>query len=453
MTFGRNYEAIYTKSKLDRPIEQIQERVAQLLAQCNDVLARNNTDMTGKNGGVVKENGKREEDSDKDDDDDKDDELKKKEEAKEIKESENINLEKIKDNEKDQKEQKEIKEETENKLEQIKEEMPKNEHESDDMDIEQPHAEQPQAEQPPSEEKITKEETTKNPFSFIESVHTARKILKRVQFLDEITNVVLAVPDLHKRLRRANLKEMPTWWTPGHDIQVLRAVSEEGLGNIEFLQDNQHPFFTAFKDAVSTKKKRKFLKKYLGEISPLLQRLKHLRKLSLDELKGKEKEALDEEEKNGEELDQFYRPYRTGPRDRRKKRAEFEESKPEDGKEGDNSLPCKLNFKNTTRVVKRGEHGKPLLPIQAKGSTIINLGTILWDSPSFHNKKYIYPLNFESTRKLPSVKFREQYTQWHSKIVQGAKGVEFWVFAEDDPENINKHSTSSGVWVDTLKKN
>jgi len=88
-----------------------------------------------------------------------------------------------------------------------------------------------------------------------------------------------------------------------------------------------------------------------------------------------------------------------------------------------------------------------------KGSKIINLGSVVWDAPTFHTKKYIYPLNFESVRKLPSGIFKDKHSDYHSKIVRGPKGsVEFWVWPEDDPENINKHHTSSGVWVDTLKR-
>jgi len=40
LSFGRNYDAIYAKSKLDRPIEQIKDHVNFLIAQCEEVVAK-----------------------------------------------------------------------------------------------------------------------------------------------------------------------------------------------------------------------------------------------------------------------------------------------------------------------------------------------------------------------------------------------------------------------------
>ncbi len=116
-------------------------------------------------------------------------------------------------------------------------------------------------------------------------------------------------------------------------------------------------------------------------------------------------------------------------------------------------LKLNLNFKLTTREVPRDEHGKALLPITAKGATIVSLGEVRWENAAFHSKAYIWPVGYDSTRRLPSLKDVNSYSIWHSTIEQDAQGKpSFVVYSEDDPARLFRHHTSSGVWVECLKK-
>jgi hypothetical protein len=48
--------------------------------------------------------------------------------------------------------------------------------------------------------------------------------------------------------------------------------------------------------------------------------------------------------------------------------------------------------------VARDEAGNPVLPITVKGTTILDLGEIVWDRPLFHSKQYLWPTGFKSTK-------------------------------------------------------
>jgi hypothetical protein len=39
--------------------------------------------------------------------------------------------------------------------------------------------------------------------------------------------------------------------------------------------------------------------------------------------------------------------------------------------------------------------GKPILPIQLGGMTILDLGKVVYDKPKFHAKRYIWPVGFK----------------------------------------------------------
>lgn len=54
----------------------------------------------------------------------------------------------------------------------------------------------------------------------------------------------------------------------------------------------------------------------------------------------------------------------------------------------------------TRRVqpIDRDLHGKPKLPQQIGVLTVLNLGTIVTDRPSFHNERYIFPVGYTVSR-------------------------------------------------------
>lgn len=44
--------------------------------------------------------------------------------------------------------------------------------------------------------------------------------------------------------------------------------------------------------------------------------------------------------------------------------------------------------------VDRDEHGNYILPVEIDSWTVVNLGTVVYDRPHYHNQRYIYPVNY-----------------------------------------------------------
>lgn len=80
------------------------------------------------------------------------------------------------------------------------------------------------------------------------------------------------------------------------------------------------------------------------------------------------------------------------------------------------------------------------------------MGTVIWDKPEFHSKNYIWPVGYKSTRKLPSTSNSKEYITYRSEILYGEKGPIFQVTPLDNSNLVFQHATSSGVWVDVLKR-
>ena len=64
---------------------------------------------------------------------------------------------------------------------------------------------------------------------------------------------------------------------------------------------------------------------------------------------------------------------------------------------------------NTPHLIKKytpvpmGPDSKPIMPIQLRGLTIHNLGSVVWDKAKFHAKRYIWPVGFKSSRIYSSM--------------------------------------------------
>ncbi len=86
-------------------------------------------------------------------------------------------------------------------------------------------------------------------------------------------------------------------------------------------------------------------------------------------------------------------------------------------------MKLNLNFKASTREVDRDAEGKPRLPIMAKGATILNLGTVVYDRSNYWSRNYIWPVGFKSSRKLPSIKNSGEYVTYYSEITDGGNST------------------------------
>lgn len=96
--------------------------------------------------------------------------------------------------------------------------------------------------------------------------------------------------------------------------------------------------------------------------------------------------------------------------------------------------------------------GLPVLPQTCGIVTVDALGTIITDKATFHNKRYIWPLGFKSSRQYMSAVSAETSTVYHSEIKELDGVPLFEVWAEDAPEQRFQSPTSTGVWTAVFKQ-
>lgn len=97
------------------------------------------------------------------------------------------------------------------------------------------------------------------------------------------------------------------------------------------------------------------------------------------------------------------------------------------------------------------EHGRPTLPITVGMVTLYSAGVIA-DQPNFHNKRYIWPIGFHSTRPYMSAIDVDAQTVYHSRILDGPNGPIFDVYAEDNPDQHYQSPTPTGAWTAIVKQ-
>lgn len=95
---------------------------------------------------------------------------------------------------------------------------------------------------------------------------------------------------------------------------------------------------------------------------------------------------------------------------------------------------------------------KTILPFSIGLHTIHSLGEVAWDRPAYHNKRYIMPIGFHSSRPYPSTINADTNTVWHSRILDGGPSPLFEVTAEDNPAHPFTGNTSTGVWSAIMKQ-
>lgn len=105
-----------------------------------------------------------------------------------------------------------------------------------------------------------------------------------------------------------------------------------------------------------------------------------------------------------------------------------------------------------TVPVPMDSQGNPVLPFSIGLHTIHTLGTIVWDRPNYHNKRYIFPVGYHSSRSYLSCVNPGSMTTWNSRIKDGGAQPLFEVTAEDDPEHPYCSSTSTGAWSAIMRQ-
>ena len=104
-----------------------------------------------------------------------------------------------------------------------------------------------------------------------------------------------------------------------------------------------------------------------------------------------------------------------------------------------------------TLPVEYDSDGKPQLPITVGVVTVEELGEIVFDRPAYHNRRYILPVGFHSTRSYLSTVDPNNQTTYHSRILDGGAAPIFQVTGEDNPGAVFQAPTSTGAWSAVVK--
>ncbi|CAO3661779.1 unnamed protein product [Rhizopus microsporus] len=108
----------------------------------------------------------------------------------------------------------------------------------------------------------------------------------------------------------------------------------------------------------------------------------------------------------------------------------------------------------TRRVqpIDRDEDGNPKLPQQIGVLTVLSLGHIVTDRPTFHNERYIFPVGYTVSRTYPSMVDPNSNTIITSTILDGGDGPRFRVTAADMPDQPIIANSATGAWTIVVRK-
>ncbi|KAL0491377.1 transforming growth factor beta regulator 1 [Acrasis kona] len=94
------------------------------------------------------------------------------------------------------------------------------------------------------------------------------------------------------------------------------------------------------------------------------------------------------------------------------------------------------------------EEGNPKIGI----NSILEIGTIVWDKPEYHTKKYIYPVGYKAERHYASYKNPGDRTIYTCEVEEGPSGPVFKVTPSDDQETVFTSSTPTRCWTNVIKR-
>jgi len=104
------------------------------------------------------------------------------------------------------------------------------------------------------------------------------------------------------------------------------------------------------------------------------------------------------------------------------------------------------------------EHGYPVLPVTCGIVTVHELGQVVSDRQTYHNKRYVWPVGFRSSRQYQSCTDPEGTATYVSEVKDGGAApiFEVWQEPETPPEDDViaprfQSSTSTGAWTSVFK--
>ncbi|KAK7690138.1 hypothetical protein QCA50_006787 [Cerrena zonata] len=101
-------------------------------------------------------------------------------------------------------------------------------------------------------------------------------------------------------------------------------------------------------------------------------------------------------------------------------------------------------------TVPRDKDGRPILPLTVGIMTVYNLGLIC-KREHFHTERYIFPINYEVTRRYYSTMDPSAEVNYRCKILDGGDGPKFQIVADDNRDSPILAGTATGAWSAIVK--
>lgn len=95
--------------------------------------------------------------------------------------------------------------------------------------------------------------------------------------------------------------------------------------------------------------------------------------------------------------------------------------------------------------------GNPILPLSLNMITVHGLGEIVYDRPAYHNKRYIFPVGYTTSRSYLSVLSPDASINYISTILDNGPAPLYQVSPEGHPEIVFQSTSTTGAWAAVSK--
>ncbi|KAI8382468.1 hypothetical protein BD560DRAFT_386718 [Blakeslea trispora] len=101
--------------------------------------------------------------------------------------------------------------------------------------------------------------------------------------------------------------------------------------------------------------------------------------------------------------------------------------------------------------VDKDSKGEYILPVEIDSWTVVDLGTVIYDRPAYHNQRYIYPANYTVRKWYRSMIDPKSDTQYTCRILENGREPKFEVTADDCPMTYSG-PTPTTVWTIIVRR-
>ncbi|KAG2374521.1 hypothetical protein C9374_010805 [Naegleria lovaniensis] len=102
--------------------------------------------------------------------------------------------------------------------------------------------------------------------------------------------------------------------------------------------------------------------------------------------------------------------------------------------------------------VQRDRYGNIVFPIPLGALTVLALGKVVYDRPTFHTDKYIWPVGYKSTRYYTSVKDTNKRCLYTCEIKDGGEAPIFVLTSDDNPNEVIEAPSATAAWTAIVKQ-